>query len=142
MALLLALPLLSAPAFAQSCQEDIAKLVQRREAVLAVINKSVKAGGGKLDPVSSCPRLRNLAAIEGEFVAYLDKNKDWCHVPDDAVANASASRAKMAATASRACGFAAQAARIRVLQRRQQQQQQQQAAGPQAPVQRLPAGPL
>ena len=126
-------------ALAQSCQEDIGKLVARRQAVLEVINRSVKAGHGKLDPVSSCPRLRNLVAIENEFVAYLNKNKDWCHVPDEAVTNATNSRAKMASTASRACNFASQAQRAR-----RQQQQQQQAAGAQqqAPAQRLPSGPL
>ena len=127
------------PAFAQSCNEDIAAIAARRQAVVHVLERSVKAGHGKLDPVASCPVLRKLAAIEGEFGSYMVKNKDWCHVPDEAVTNVQASQRKTQTMASRACGLVTQ------IRRAQQQQRQQQAAGaggPQPQVQRLPAGPL
>ena len=127
------------PALAQSCQEDIAKISARRQAMIEVMNRAVKASHGKLDPVTSCPKLRNLAAIEGEFVAYMVKNKEWCHVPDEALANVQASQRKTSSVASRACNVAVQV-------RRQQQQQQQQASGggggQQPQAQRLPSGPL
>lgn len=129
-----------APALAQSCQEDIAKLGARRQAMIEVMNRQVKAGRGKLDPIASCPKLRNLAAIESEFVAYMTKNKEWCHVPDEALANVSASARKTRNVAGQACNVAAQVQRAR-------RQQQQQAAsgpvgGPQQQAPKLPSGPL
>ena len=125
------------PAFAQSCEEDIAKISARRQAMIAVMNRAVKASHGKLDPVTSCPKLRNLAAIEGEFVAYMVKNKEWCHVPDEALANVQASQRKTSSVASRACNVAVQ------VRRQQQQRQASGGGGGQQPqAQRLPAGPL
>lgn len=133
------LALAAAPAMAQSCQEDIAKIAQRRQAAIEVMNRLVKAGHGKLDPIASCPKLRALAAVEGEFVAYMSKNKDWCHVPDEAMANVTAARNKTQSFAAKACNFAAQA-------RRAQQQQRQAAGGPaqeqQQQARPLPTGPL
>ena len=128
------------PALAQSCQEDIAKISARRQAMIEVMNRAVKASHGKLDPVTSCPKLRNLAAIEGEFVAYMVKNKEWCHVPDEALANVQTSQRKTQTMASRACGLVTQIRRAR--QQQQQQNQQQAAGGGQPQAQRLPAGPL
>ena len=139
--LALATLILSAPAMAQSCQEDIAKLTARRQAQIEAINHSSKATKGKLDPVASCPRLRNLAAIENEFLGYMIKNKEWCHVPDDAIANVRAGHGKTAGIAAQACNIAKQVQRAR----------QQQAAGggaggqgavQQQPATKLPTGPL
>ena len=136
----LATLILSAPAMAQSCQEDIAKLTARRQVQIEAINRSGKASKGKLDPVASCPRLRNLAAIENEFLGYMIKNKEWCHVPDDAIANVRAGHGKTAGIAAQACNIAKQVQRAR----------QQQAAGggggqgavQQQPATKLPTGPL
>ena len=136
----LAALILSAPAMAQSCQEDIAKLTARRQVQIEAINRSGKASKGKLDPVASCPRLRNLAAIENEFLGYMIKNKEWCHVPDDAIANVRAGHGKTAGIAAQACNIAKQVQRAR----------QQQAAGggggqgavQQQPATKLPTGPL
>ena len=143
--LTLTILILTAPAMAQSCQEDIAKLTARRQAQIVAINQSGKATKGKLDPVASCPRLRNLAAIENEFLGYMIKNKEWCHVPDEAIANVRAGHGKTAGIAAQACNIAKQVQRAR----------QQQAAGgagsgggggqgavQQQPATKLPTGPL
>ena len=113
------------------CQEDIGKLMQRRMAAVAVVNKS-KGPTGKLDPVAACPRLRTLAALESEASAYLVKNKDWCNLPADFVDKMTESSKKTATFATQACGFA-----VKMKQMQQQQAQQQQEAAP-----KLPAGPL
>lgn len=113
------------------CQEDIGKLMQRRMAAVAVVNKS-KGPSGKLDPVAACPRLRTLAALESEATAYLVKNKDWCNLPSDFVDKMSESSKHTATFATQACGFA-----VKMKQMQQQQAQQQQEAAP-----KLPSGPL
>ena len=139
--LLLAGILASAPALAQSCQEDIAKISAKRQSQINLINASSKASKGKLDPVASCPRLRNLAAIENEFLGYMVKNKEWCHIPDEAIASVRTGHGKTNAIAAQACNIAKQVQRAR----------QQQAAGggaasggaiQQQPATRLPTGPL
>lgn len=113
------------------CQEDIGKLMQRRMAAVAIVNKS-KGPTGKLDPVAACPRLRTLAALESEATAYLVKNKDWCNLPDDFVSKMADSSKRTATFATQACGFA-----VKMKQMQQQQAQQQQEAAP-----KLPSGPL
>ena len=140
MAAALAALVAGGPVLAQSCNEDIAAIAARRQAVINVLERSVKAGHGKLDPVASCPVLRKLASIEGEFGSYMAKNKDWCHVPDEALANVQTSQRKTQTMASRACGLVTQIRRAR--QQQQQQNQQQAAGGGQPQAQRLPAGPL
>ena len=136
------LPLLAAavlfgaatPALAD-CQEEMSKLMQRRQGMLEGLSK-LKAGKNQLDPIAACPKLRALAGVEGEVVSYLEKNKDWCNVPDNFLDNAKAGRAKSQAFAAKACQIAAQ------VQKMKQQQAQGGGAvgGPQ--VQKLPTGPL
>ncbi|GAC1333802.1 MAG: hypothetical protein NVSMB26_15500 [Beijerinckiaceae bacterium] len=128
----LGLSALSGPARAD-CQEDLGKIMQRREAQIQELNASAKATKGKLDPVTSCPKLKKLAALEGELVSYMTKNKDWCSIPDEAIANATTGRGKTGQVAAQACNIAAQMKKA----------QEQQAAGNMGPaVQKLPAGPL
>ena len=116
------------------CNEDFGKLMARRMSQVTALNAISKANGGKLDPVAACPRLKALAAIETEVVAYMGKNKDWCNLPDDLVSKMTASRAKSASFAVKACGFAVKMKQMQQQQAQQQQQQQQ--------VVKLPAGPL
>ena len=118
------------------CNEDFGKLMSKRMAEVAALNGNSKNNGGKLDPASACPRLRNLAAIEGQLVSYMQKNKDWCNMPDDLVEKMTASRAKSAGFAAKACSFAAKMKEMQQQQATQQIQQQQQQAV------KLPAGPL
>lgn len=113
------------------CQQDIGALMKKREAAVAVVNGS-KAKNGKLDPMLACPRLRNLGAIEKEAVAYFQKNKEWCNLPDDLVSKMTSSSQRTTQFAAQACAFA-----VKAKQMQQQAQQQQQDALP-----KLPTGPL
>jgi hypothetical protein len=115
------------------CQGDIGKLQQKRETYIAALNRITKAGKGKLDPIAACPQLRSLSAIEGQILDYMQKNQNWCDIPDTVIENVKEGRQKTAGFAGQACKFAEQA-------RRAQQQAAQGGGAPQAP--RLPTGPL
>ena len=121
------------------CAQDLGGLMNRRAAAIAAINVITKSHGGKLEPISGCPKLRSLAAIEGEVVSYMAKNKDWCSLPDDLVGKMTESRARTAGVAVKACDFAVKLKKMQeqqaVAATQQQQQQQQQAI-------KLPTGPL
>src|SRR5690606_6688698 len=104
---------------------------QKRNAQMEALNKMTKANGGKLDPIASCPRLRSLAALEREMLAYMEKNQSWCSIPDQIIEQVKTGSSRTAQVAGQACKIAAQA---------RQMQQQQQSAGPAAPA--LPRGPL
>ncbi len=121
------------PSHAQSCAEDLQKLAQRRETELAIINGMVKAAHGKqLDPAVFCAKSAGLNAAENAMIAYMEKNKDWCQVPDEALAQLKANHAKSVAFSGRACQVAAQIKKMK--------EQQAQGGAPQ--VQPLPTGPL
>jgi hypothetical protein len=124
-------------AHAQSCQEDFQKLTQRRMAQIQVLNSLGKAGKGKMDPNAACPAARKLVGIENEMLAYMNKNKDWCAIPDNVVDGFRQAGAKTKNFASQACTVAAK-------MKQMQQQQREQAAnggGMGAPP-KLPSGPL
>lgn len=123
-----------APAFAD-CQTDMGKLMAERQSTIEALNKLSQNSKKQLDPIAACPKLKNLTALENKVVSYLEKNKDWCNVPDNFVENAKTSRAKTGALAAKACQVAAQVEKMKKMQ-----QQQAQGGGPQ--VQKLPAGPL
>lgn len=127
----------AAPAFAD-CQEDLGKIMKERQGLIDALNKMNKGGKGQLDPIAACPRLRNLAASENKVVAYLEKNKDWCNVPDSFIENAKTGRTKSVTFAAKACQVAGQVEKMK----RQQAQQAANGGGNQQQVQRLPAGPL
>jgi hypothetical protein len=124
------LPTLVAPARAD-CNEDLGKIMQRRETAIQDLNAMAKASKGKLDPTGACPKLRKLVGMENELLAYITKNKEWCAIPDNAIENASAGHAKTAQTAAQACKIAEQMKKA----------QEQQANGGAGPA-KLPAGPL
>lgn len=117
-------------ALAQSCNEDIGAIQQKRNAQLEALNKMTKANGGKLDPVASCPRLRTLASLEREMLAYMEKNQSWCSIPEQIIEQVKTGSARTAQVAGQACKLAAQA----------RQMQQQQSIAPAGPA--LPRGPL
>lgn len=116
-------------ALAQSCNDDIGALQKKRTAQLDALNKMTKANDGKLDPVASCPRLRTLAALEREMLAYMEKNQSWCSIPNEIIEQVKTGSARTSQVAGQACKIAAQA-----------RQMQQQSAAPAAPA--LPRGPL
>ena len=120
------------------CNADFSALMGKRMVEIDALNKISKAHGGKLDPVAACPRLRSLAAAEGAVVAYIEKNKDWCGLPDDIAEKMGATRVKTQGFAAKACGFAAKMKDMQAQAQRQAQSQQQQ----QEQVVKLPTGPL
>lgn len=121
------------PALAD-CQEEMGKIMQERLTLIAGLNK-LSGANKQLDPGLACPRLRSLAAADGKLVSYLEKNKDWCNVPDNFVDNAKQGHDKSVAYAAKACKVAAQIEKMK-----QQQAQGGNMGAPQA--QKLPSGPL
>lgn len=129
----------SVAAHAQSCENDIGELQKKRGVQMENISKLQKKGEGKLDPVAACPMLRSLATIEQSMLAYMQKNQNWCNIPDEVITNVKEGSGKTAGIAKQACGLAAQM--------KKQQQQQAAGAGPggpgfNVPAPKLPAGPL
>ena len=124
----------AAPALAdQSCGDDLQKLSQRREAALQSINGLVAAAHGKqLDPTAFCARSAPLNQAETAMLAYMEKNKDWCQIPDAAIEQLKAAHGKSVSFSNKACNVAAQMKKMK--------EQAAQGGGPQ--VQPLPAGPL
>ena len=102
----MALPLVTSHAFAQSCTQDFQKLGERRVAAVQALNAMKGSNHGKLDPEAACPKIRNMAAIDGEIVSYVVKNKDWCGIPDNVVAQYKQMQASDAGLATKACSIA------------------------------------
>jgi hypothetical protein len=139
-AAVVALLLLAGPALAQSCENDIGEIQKKRQVQMEAIAKLQKKGDGKLDPIAACAPLRTLASLEQSMLAYMEKNQNWCSIPDNVLQNVKDGSGKTASLAKQACGLAAQV---------KKQQKQQQAAGAAgggpnfnvAPP-KLPTGPL
>jgi hypothetical protein len=142
----LALPLLvaccvssAAMAQASSCQEDFQRLTQKRMGAIAALNNLGKSHKGKMDPIAACPMARRLAAVESEMMAYMNKNKDWCAIPDNVIQGFQQARSKTQNFAGQACSVAAKVKKMQ----EQQRAQAASGAGPGGmPVQKMPAGPL
>jgi hypothetical protein len=126
---------LAGAAYAQSCGDDLKRLSEKREAELNRVNALVKANKGKpMDPQVFCSQSSGLNTAEAALIAYMEKNKDWCGVPEDALAALKANHVKSLGFAHKACTVAAQM---------RQMKKQQEAGGNGAPqAQHLPAGPL
>ena len=119
---------------AADCNTDISALSAKRQGFIDKLNVLAKASKGKLDPAASCPVLRSLVVAEGGLVKYLEANKAWCSVPDEAVTNLKQASAKSQQFATQACNIAQQV----------KEQQKQAASSPALGVEaaKLPAGPL
>jgi hypothetical protein len=121
-----------APAFAD-CAQDMQKLAQTRNAELEKVNNFAKAAHGKpLDPAGFCSTSAPLLRAEQALIAYMEKNKDWCSFPDEAINNLKESHNKNAAFSAKACQVAEKLKKMK--------EQAAQGGGPQQ--QPLPAGPL
>ena len=68
-----------------SCDTDFQKLANARTAQIGALNRLAKGKGRKMDPIAACGKLQGLAGIEARMVAYVEKNKDWCGIPDNVV---------------------------------------------------------
>jgi hypothetical protein len=125
---------LSTMSFAQqSCGEDLKRLSEKRGAELEKINGMVRAAKGKpMNPALFCSQSSGLNSAENALIAYMEKNKDWCGVPDEALASLKENHLKSLAFSSKACSVAAQ----------MKKQQAARAANDAPQAQPLPAGPL
>ena len=96
-------------AFAAECSVDLGNLSKKRQAIIDDLNKVAKASPkAQLDPTVSCPKLQSLSAVEQELLAYMNKNKDWCMIPDEVVANFMQASGRSKVIASKACAVAEQ----------------------------------
>jgi hypothetical protein len=117
------------------CGSDMQKLAQERNVQLEIVNNFAKAFHGKpLDPEAFCAKSGGLIRAENALIAYMEKNKDWCSFPDEAIGQLKEHHAKNTQFTNKACTVAAQ------MKKMKEQAAQGGGAGPQA--QPLPAGPL
>ena len=120
------------PALAQSCGADLQKLVQKSTAEMAVVDGMIsgaKRAGKQIDPAAYCARSAGYNTAEGALVAYMEKNKDWCEIPDPVLAQRKANLAKSLSFTAKACKVAAEV-------------KKKQKDGAASEAQALPAGPL
>jgi hypothetical protein len=111
------------------------KLAEARNAQLQVVNDFAKSFHGKpMDPEQFCAKSAGLVRAESALIAYMEKNKDWCSFPDEAIGQLKEHHAKNAGFNAKACTVAAQ------IKKMKEQAAQGGGAGPQA--QPLPTGPL
>ena len=124
----------AASAFAD-CGEDMQKLAAARNNAMQSVNNFAKAAKGKpLDPAGFCSVSSGLLKAENALISYMEKNKDWCSFPDEAIKNLKDGHAKNAGFNARACQVAAK------IKKMKEQAAQGGGGGPQA--QPLPTGPL
>jgi hypothetical protein len=121
---------------AQSCNEDLATFGKKRNSEIEALNAISKSHGGKLDPIAACPHFRSMSSIEGQMLAYLVKNKEWCNIPDDFLEGFKTNSGKTAGMAKQACELAAKAKKM------QEQGGGFAGGGNMPPPPKLPAGPL
>ena len=125
---------LGGSAFAD-CGSDMQKLAEARNSQLQVVNDFAKSFHGKpMDPEQFCAKSAGLVRAESALIAYMEKNKDWCSFPDQAISQLKEHHAKNAGFNAKACSVAAQ------MKKMKEQAAQGGGGGPQA--QPLPTGPL
>ena len=91
-----------------------------------------------MDPIAACPKIKSLAAVEGELSAYMSKNKDWCSFSEETIAQLETTRGRTAAFANQACAVAAKVKKMQQQEATASTQGQQQ----QPQIKPLPSGPL
>ena len=115
------------------CGADMQKLAEARNTQLKVVNDFAQSFHGKpMDPAAFCVKSVGLIRAESALIAYMEKNKDWCSFPDEAIGQLKEHHAKNAGFNAKACKVAAEMKKMK--------EQAAEGAGPQA--QPLPAGPL
>jgi hypothetical protein len=131
-----ALSMVSSLTARAECADDLGKLTQRRVELLNEINTMAAESKKTKKPMAPdlvCGKARGLSGAEDALLAYMEKNKDWCGVPDQVLQNLKESHSKTVEFGTRACVAAAKFKKM--------QEQQAQGGAPQGPPP-LPAGPL
>ena len=79
------------PIAAPTCKS----LPQDRNTQLEIVNNFAKSFHGKpLDPEAFCAKSAGLVRAETALIAYMEKNKDWCSFPDEAISQLKEHHAK------------------------------------------------
>jgi hypothetical protein len=134
-AVMLSLGALMSPAFAQTANvcEQGRKLLQQRQAIIGQINSWSKK---KVDPNTACAAFTRLQGNGSATLKWMETNKDWCQIPEDAMTGLSNAQGQIGKNRANACQVAVQfnkakkqAIQQAQQQRAKQQQQQQGAAG-------------
>jgi hypothetical protein len=112
---------------------DIKKITEKRQAEMSKVGAMVAAAKGKpIDPTVYCKVSQPFIAADNALIAFMEKNKDWCGIPDEAIANVKSNHVKSVGFTNKACSVAAQ-----------WKKQQEAGGGNGAPqAQPLPTGPL
>ena len=64
--------------------------------------------GQAVDPSVFCAKSSGLIAAENAMIAYMEKNKDWCGIPDETLADLKTNHVKSAAFSGKAYKVAAE----------------------------------
>lgn len=126
----LSLSLLAAGLFAGTlpamAQADICgtgrKLFEERQTIMSRINSWQKS---KIDPGTACRTLTQLQGNGTKTLQWLEVNKDWCQVPDQAVDSLKTQQSQVSASRGNACKAAADYNRAATEARKQAQRAQQ-----------------
>jgi hypothetical protein len=99
----------SAPAFANEfCAKELAPMVQQRKALndkLAAIGKRAKQPGAR---EQFCGTLTAYIGNVRKFLAYMEQNKDFCAIPDQAITQAKQGLAQNQTLRKKVCLASAQ----------------------------------
>ncbi len=106
-------------------------LLQKRQAIITQINGWSKK---KVDPNTACAIFGRLQTNGSATINWMQANKEWCQVPDDALNNLTSAQAQIAKNRNSACQAAGQFNKMKKdamkqAQQRAQQQQKQQQGG-------------
>jgi hypothetical protein len=104
------------------------KLLQERQNIITQINSWAKK---KIDPNTACSIFGRLQNNGSATLKWMESNKDWCQIPDDAVANLTTAQGQIVKNRNGACQAAAQfnKAKKEALKQAQQRAAQQQQGG-------------
>jgi hypothetical protein len=106
--------------------EQIQKLLQERQAIVAQLNASSKSKN-KLTPAQACGTLGRLVNNGSTALKFANANMDWCQIPQTFVDGMKADNDKAVGIRNQACNAVQQQA---AMQRRAQQQAQQRGNNP------------
>lgn len=105
------------------------KFLQQRQAIIAQINGWAKK---KVDPNTACSVFGRLQNNGAATISWMQTNKDWCQIPEDALNNLTSSQGQIVKNRNAACQAAAQFNKMKkeaMKQAQQRAQQQQQSGG-------------
>ncbi|RDJ23658.1 hypothetical protein DWF00_19470 [Bosea caraganae] len=119
----------ASPANAQASGcEQIQKLLQERQSIVASLNASQKAKQ-KLTPQAACGTLGRLVNNGAAALKFATANQDWCQIPAAFIDGMKVDNEKANGIRAKACGAVKQQAEM-IRRAQQQAQRQQQGSNP------------